>query len=342
LTGDAPTLDFVVVGAAKGGTTALFNLLRSHPELYLPPGKELPYFASPRHSYYDSPAEFFAEAFRDSGPRQLCGTVTPQYLFGALLGDPPERGASPGAAERVIPSRIRDAYPGARLIVVLRDPVPRARSQYRMLALRDRDDRSFDAAIEEQLRPEALAAARARPGAMQDSYVVLGEYARLLEGYLDVFPREQLLVLFHEDLERDPAAACERAFAFLGVDPGFRPPDLGRRHNEGASRRRFAWLDLTRWQRAAARSQALGWLWRGLPRSLRRRVLSLFDLAAWRLFLWNRVPAEPRANEDPASPETLARLRSHYREDGRRLQALLGVAPPWEKREAGAVPTGTE
>ena len=90
---------------------------------------------------------------------------------------------------------------------------------------------------------------------MNNSYVVLGEYGRLLQGYLDVFPREQLLVLFHEDLERDPAAVCERVFAFLGVDPDFNPPDLGRRYNEGASRRRFAWLDLTR---LAARRRAIG------------------------------------------------------------------------------------
>ena len=338
----APALDFTVIGAAKAGTTALFNLLCAHPQLHLPPGKELPYFAFPSHSYYDSPAEFYAEAFRDSGPAQLCGTVTPQYLFGALLDPPKERDAAPGGAEKIIPGRIRDAYPEARLIAVLRDPAVRAHSQYRMLALRDREPRSFDAAVDEQLRPEALVAARARPGVMHDSYVVLGEYGRLLQGYFDAFPREQLLVLFHEDLERDPAAVCERAFAFLGVDPGFRPPNLGRRYNEGASNRRFAWLDPTRWQRAAARSAALRSLWRWAPRSLRRRILNRFDLAAWRLFLWNRAPADAGADPDPASPETLARLRAHYREDGRRLQALLGVAPPWEEREAGAAPTGTE
>jgi hypothetical protein len=338
----SPSLDFAVIGAAKAGTTALFSLLQAHPELHLPPGKELPYFASPSHSYYDSATEFYAEAFRDSGPAQLCGTVTPQYLFGALLGPPGERDAAPGAAERIIPSRIHDAYPEARLIAVLRDPAARAYSQYRMLALRDRDGRTFDAAVAEQLQPEALAAARAQPGAMHESYVVLGEYGRLLQGYFDVFEREQLLVLFHDELERDPAAVCERAFAFLGVDPGFRPPDLGRRHNEGASDRRFAWLDPTRWQRAAARSATLKRLWQRAPRASRRRILEKFDLASWRLFLWNRVPADAGPGPGPAGPATLERLRAHYREDGRRLRELLGGAPPWEAREAAAGTTGAE
>ncbi len=333
----APGLDFVVVGAAKAGTTTLFNLLRAHPELCLPEGKELPYFAAPQHDYYSSPAEFFADAWRRRGPGQPFGTVTPQYLFGALLGGPPERAAPPGASERIIPGRIREAYPDARLIAILRDPVARARSQHRMLALKDRERRSFDAAIDAQLRPEALAESRSRPGAMHDSYVVLGEYGRLLQGYLDVFPREQLLVLFHEELERDPAAVCERTFEFLGVDPAFRPPNLGERYNEGAGRRRFAWLDPTGWQRTAARSAVLRRLWRRLPRSSRRLALRRFDLAAWRLFLWNRVAAgEAPPAPDPAGAETLARLRAHYGEDGRLLAELLGVAPPWEEREPEA------
>jgi hypothetical protein len=254
------------------------------------------------------------------------------------MGGPAEQASSPEAAEREIPSRIRGACPEARLIAILRDPVARARSQYRMLRLKEREHRSFDAAIEEQLRPQALAESRARPDAMHESYVVLGEYGRLLAGYLDVFPREQLLVLFHEDLERDPAAVCRRAFAFLGVDPSFRPPNLGRRYNEGAGRRRLSWLDPVEWQRATARSAALRGIWRTLPRSSRRLVLRRFDRAAWRLFLWNRA-ADGGARPEPGSAgeETLARLRAHYRKDGQRLSTLLGASPPWHE----PVPAGS-
>jgi hypothetical protein len=324
-----PSLDFAVIGAAKGGTTALFNLLRTHPELYLPESKELPYFAVPQHAYYSSPAEFFADAFRGRGEAQLCGTVTPQYLYGALMGPATGAAESAGPSERIVPSRIRKAYPEVRLVAVLRDPVARARSYHRMSRMREHEDRPFDLAIEQLLEPDALAESRAGPK-VNNSYVVLGEYGRLLQGYFDVFPREQLLVLFHEDLERDPAAACERVFAFLGVDPGFRPPNLGRRYNEGASRRRLAWLDPTAWQRAVARSPMLRGLWRRVPRSSRRRILTWFKLVTWRLFLWNRVPTEDAGPDpDPAGAETLARLRAHYREDEACLRELLGVAPPW-------------
>jgi hypothetical protein len=322
----SPSLDFAVIGAAKAGTTALFSLLRTHPELYLPESKELPYFAVPRHDYYSSAAEFYADAFGRRGEGLRCGTVTPQYLYGALLGPPPDD-EPPGRSETIVPRRIHDAYPDVRLIAVLRDPVARARSYHRMSRMRGHEHRPFDLAIEQLLEPSALAESRARPK-VNNSYVVLGEYARLLEGYLDVFDRDRLLVLFHDDLERDPAAVCERAFAFLGVDPGFRPPNLGHRYNEGASSRRFAWLDPTRWQQAAARSAALRGLWQRVPRALRRRILNGFKLATWRVFLWNRAPADGVVEGDP-SPRVLARLREHYREDQARLAALLGGDPPW-------------
>jgi len=325
----APTLDFFVVGAAKAGTTALFHLLETHPGLCLPEGKELPYFVVPEHAYYESSAEFFADAFRHRGDGQLCGTVTPQYLYGALLGPDSERiPLPPGESEAAIPSRIHDAYPEAKLIAILRDPLTRARSHHRMSTMRGFESRSFDAAIDELLDPDALAESRAKPNEV-NGYVVLGEYARLLHGYLDVFPREQLLVLFQDQLERDPAAVCATVFGFLGVDAGFRPPNLGRRYHDGGARRRFAWLDLTRWQQAARRSTTLKRAWRGLPSSLRLRFLTRYTLTSRRLLFWNRVPVEAGSDPDPPNPETLVRLRAHYEEDEARLQEQLGATPPW-------------
>lgn len=325
-------LDFFVIGAAKAGTTALHHLLRTHPELCLPEAKELPYFVTPKHAYYESAAEFFADAFEHRGEGQLCGTVTPQYLYGALLG--PDRSADGSdSPETTIPTRIRDAYPDARLIAILRDPVARARSHHRMSVMRGLEQRPFDVAIEQLLEPAALVKSRARPDET-NGYVVLGEYGRLLGGYLDVFPREQLLILFQGQLEQDPGAVCATVFAFLGVDSAFRPPNLGRRYHDGGSHRRFAWLDLTTWQRAARRSELLSGLWQRAPRSLRRRILKRFNLTSRKLFLWNRVSVDTAAEPDTPSAEMLTRLRAHYREDEVRLGKLLGTPPPWGEPEA--------
>jgi len=337
MSGGDPGLDFVVIGAAKAGTTALFNLIRTHPRLCLPEGKELPYFVAPRHAYYDSAEEFFADAFADRRPGQLCGTVTPQYLYGALLGPDAERvTAPPGESETLVPKRIRDAYPDAKLIAILRDPVARARSHHRMSTMRGFERRTFDQAVEKLLTPEALRSSRERP-TETSGYIVLGEYARLLRGYLDVFPREQLLVLAQDRLADDPAAACREVFAFLGVDPEFRPPNLGRRYHEGGARRRFAWMDIAAWQSRARRSAALQRAWRLLPRQLRLGALRRFGLLERRLFFWNRVTVEPGEEPDQPSERSLARLREHYREDQDLLEALL--KPPWSPAEETRAPT---
>jgi hypothetical protein len=328
-------IDFFVVGAAKAGTTALFQLIRTHPQLCLPEDKELPYFVAPRHSYYSSPAEFYADALGHCEEGQLRGTVTPQYLYGALLGPQAQGLGRAESSEKTIPSRIRTAYPEARLIAILRDPVARARSHHRMSTMRGFERRRFDRAIDELLEPGALAGSRAHP-TETNGYVVLGEYGRLLGGYFDVFEREQLLVLCQDELERDPAAVCAKVFSFLGVDPGFRPPNLGRRYHEGGSRRRLAWLDLTSWQLAAGRSTVLKRFWQRLPRSLRMRVLRRYNRASQRLFFWNRVPVDAAADPDPVSVETLAALRSHYREDEETLRGLLGTDPPWAAPPAAA------
>lgn len=334
----APALDFIVIGAAKAGTTALFHLLRTHPRLCLPEGKELPYFVAPKHTYYESAEAFYANAFGRREPGRLYGTATPQYLYGALLGPDAERvTAPPGESETLVPKRIRDAYPEVKLIAILRDPVARARSHHRMSTMRGFEHRPFDPAIEELLAPEALRESRARPTEV-NGYVVLGEYGRLLRGYLQVFPREQLLVLSQGDLESDPAAVCREAFDFLGVDSGFTPPNLGRRYHEGGTRRRFAWMDIASWQNALHRWSVPRRVWQRLPRRLRLGVLHRFDRVERRLFFWNRVPVGPAGEPDPPAGETLARLREHYRKDQQLLEQLFRPPRPPAAGEPAARP----
>jgi len=234
--------------------------------------------------------------------------------------------APPGESETLVPKRIREAYPEVKLIAILRDPVARARSHHRMSTMRGFERRPFDRAIDELLTPDALRESRSRPSEI-NGYVVLGEYGRLLRGYLEVFPRERLLVLSHEELESDPAAVCRKAFAFLGVDPGFTPPNLGRRYHQGGTRRRFAWMDVASWQSAARRSSALRGVWQRLPRRLRLDALHRFNRVERRLFFWNRVPVQPGGEPDLPGEDTLSRLREHYREDQRLLAEILRPAP---------------
>jgi hypothetical protein len=295
-----PVLDFVVIGAQKGGTTTLFEHLRRHPDLCLPADKEAPFFNRPE--LYSRGAEhLFSTYFPQPLPEgRLLGTVTPQYMCIA------------GCA-----ARLADAFPDCRLIALLRDPVDRAYSHYRMAARRGQDERTFDDAITAMLAPEALAAARTST-ALAETYVAWGEYGRVLGDYLERFDRERLLIVYTDDLERDPAAVIGSICEFLGV-PVVLPQGLGERYHVGGSQRRFPNV-----QRRLRRSP-VGWAWRRLPQRTRSRMFIRFDH-------WNVRRDPEAAGAAPGarwSPETETRLRDHFARDEADLAARHGVELPW-------------
>ena len=296
-----PALDFCVIGAQKGGTTTLFEHLRRHPDLCLPADKEAPFFNRPELYSRGVDALFTTYFPQPIPPGRLVGTVTPQYM------------CVPGCA-----GRLADAFPGSRLIAVLRDPVERAYSHYRMAVRRDRETRSFDVAIAAMLSgPEALAAARAS-AALGETYVAWSEYGRVFGEYLERFGREQLLVVFTSDLEHDPEGVLRSIYAFLDV-PVALPDGLGERYHVGGSRRRFPNV-----QRRLRRSP-VGWVWRRLPQRTRSRAFIRFDH-------WN-VRAELDDDTEAAgprwSPATEARLRAHFAADEAELADRTGVELPW-------------
>ena len=101
--------NFLGLGVQKGGTTTLQRMLEQHPSVFLSPRKELHYFSL----HYAQGQSWYEHQFCDADEVQLCGDITPYYLF------------HPHA-----PARVQALLPHARLIVLLRDPVERALSQY--------------------------------------------------------------------------------------------------------------------------------------------------------------------------------------------------------------------
>lgn len=317
-------LDFVVIGAQKGGTTALFEYLRRHPGLALPAGKEAPYFS--HDAAWARPwEEYLRKTFALADPACRWGTVTTHYMVGGLYEASPASLAAGLAGDVAeVPRRMHARLPDVRLIAVLRDPVARAVSHHRMMVMTGAEERPAAQALAELLEPEALVGARAHPRETS-GYVVWGEYARILAGYLEVFDAGQLLVVFSEDLLAKPRQTLARVHEFIGV-PDIPPDNLGESYRTASGRRRLAALNLYDAQRAVASSRAARSLWHALPERLRRRADHTFERASYRVDLWNR-----RSDTASAEPDAdlLARLREHYRSDGERLATELGVTPPW-------------
>lgn len=187
--------DFLIVGAQKCGTTTLHHHLVTHPDLFLPATKEVHFFdddsrdwTAPDYSDYDA-------VFSAAEPGRLCGEITPAYML-----------------HRRFLERIRVYNPQIRLIAILRDPIRRAWSNWRMEVSRDAEDLPFPQAIRE-----------GRERRTHDwrvySYVDRGFYAGQIANMFDLFPRENCHFLLTDDLAVQPGKAVNDICAFLGCRP---------------------------------------------------------------------------------------------------------------------------
>jgi hypothetical protein len=214
--------------------------------------------------------------------------------------------------------------PQVKLVTILRDPIARTLSHYQMGVRRNTESRSFDEAVTALLDPQAAARARSLPAPTHhagyepesDFYVSWSEYGRVLGEYAAQFGPDQLLVLYTEELERDPAGTLDRLLAFIGLEPGFRPATLGEVMHRGGSGTRIphgvrVWL---RERRALYR------LWQRLPESRRGRLRFLYER-------WNVSSAT--APGPVMSDSTRSALRAHFAGDLQTLMALGAPQPPW-------------
>lgn len=331
-----PSIEFLIIGAQKGGTTSLFEYMRTHPQIHMPAEKEVAFFSS----RYDRGWEWYtAKVLRNAPAAAVCGEASIEYMVGTPFsqvtrndgGYRPNSEEIPTDLETVIPKRIRDCLPNVKLICILRDPVARAYSHYQMAVLDRLESRTFDGAVSALITPEALNDARVARTST-NGYIVNGEYHRILRGFSRVFPDDQLLVLFSDDLSREPASTLARVFAFVGVDPNVIPPNIGTKYRIAATEPRLAQLDLYAWQRALARSRPARRLWHLLPNSVREQVDRGYSVAGYRTTMWN---AKRHGPQEDMSDNTRTTLIQHFLPDSQSLSQLVGTDIPWLTDRAG-------
>ena len=210
-----PLPDFLIIGAQKAATTALYAYLRWHPGITGPSFKEVSFFD--RHyvrgdTWYRAhlPARPRLWAIEQRhGQRPLVGEASPSYLF------------HPQAA-----TRVAELMTDAKLIAVLRNPIDRAFSHYQHEVALGRESLSFEQALEaEEGRMRGELERMAQDPAYFShpwwnyTYMSRGRYAEQLERWLAEFRKEQVLVLISEELLQEPADSYARTLDFLGVRP---------------------------------------------------------------------------------------------------------------------------
>jgi hypothetical protein len=302
--------NFFVVGAPKAGTTSLYHYLDQHPEVYMSPVKEPNYFAS------EVRIENFAEDLQPQVKRDQ--RTLREYLdgpldakrFGGIISDWADylRLFRNAAGERAIgeasvcylwsptaPGNIQSKVPGAKILMILRNPVERAFSQY-LHAL-------TNGVVRGPFWPLLQASARRPSGKFSALHPLLefGLYYEQVRRYWERFPKHNVRIHLYEEYRKQPDRVLAEIFRFLGVEDGFQP-DTSRRALEPRAprfasanyllRRYGIWSRARVWSPAAVRNVARRWVFR--PR--------------------HSVAMEPQAR---------AFLRDYYREDVQRLSSLL-------------------
>ncbi|OHB36536.1 MAG: sulfotransferase [Phenylobacterium sp. RIFCSPHIGHO2_01_FULL_70_10] len=195
-----PKVDFIIAGAQKAGTTALFDYLGDHPQIGLSDVKEVHFFDDEARDWATPNYLDYHARFDLSDRTKVWGEATPIYLYWK------------DSLERICTYR-----PDIKLIVLLRDPVARAFSHWKMEYARGVETAPFDWCVR---RGRTRLFDSAPWGWHREfSYVERGFYGEQVERLFGLFPREQVLILQAEALDAEPSATLSKVCDFLGVAP---------------------------------------------------------------------------------------------------------------------------
>jgi Sulfotransferase domain len=299
--------DFFIVGHPKCGTTALYQMLSAHPQIFMPTMKE-PRFFSPElrsRSRWIAPSrapdrlDDYLTLFADAAPDQRAGEATPMYL-----------------RSRTAASRIADLQPHARIIAILREPA-RFLCSFHLQCVYNHveTEKNFQKAIAlEQDRRAGRHIPRFSQSPQTLLYSDHVRYVEQLRRYHAVFPAEQVLVLIYEEFRRENEATVRNVLRFLDVDET-QPIELAESRPLPAVR--FGSLhQLARLSNFVSRNRAASPVVRPFKRLLANRPRDGGPSVAWRRVVYS----EPT----PPDEQFMRTLRYRFKGEVEALSAYLG------------------
>jgi hypothetical protein len=203
--------DFFIAGNPKCGTTALYEMLRRHPQIYMPDLKEPWFFASdmrprfkpPRSASPPETLEDYLSLFDAAGPEQRTGEASSSYLWSSTAA-----------------GRIAELRPDARIVAILREPASFLRSLHLQL-LQTHVESKKDLGQALSLEPARREGKRIPRRSHRPQLLLYSNHVRYVEHlrrYYAAFPPEQMLVLIYDDFRRDNEATVRTVLRFLDVD----------------------------------------------------------------------------------------------------------------------------
>lgn len=267
------TPTFMIIGAAKSGTTSLHYYLDLHPQVAMSRPKETDFFL--RADFQDA-LDDYAACFEPGTAAR--GEASIHYTCWPEIPD--------------IPERISSVLPDVKLIYCVRDPVDRAIGHYYERYQAARAPRSIDAAFSD----------------LDDSkvWIAASKYAMQLERYLAYFPRANLMLVDARDLRLQRNRTLRSVFEFIGVDPDFSSPRFEDELNVRlGGRKRMTFVG-----RAMRRSPVAELARRALPPATRERLFAPVRKLALRPFPLQTLPDHARARLAAYLSEDIDRFRT--------------------------------
>ena len=193
--------NFMCLGAAKSGTTTLYDILRQHPDVYIPSFKEPHFFDIPEN--YKNGIRWYEKNYFKNANQKIVADFTPSYFF-----------------DKEAPKRIFESLGGkVKFVVILRNPVDRAYSHYLHSIRDEHENLSFiDSLISEKGRLQTFEKEGDYLSYLRNSYSLQGQYGDMLERYLKYYSLENFLFIhFEEEFIEKRDQTIQKVLNFLQI-----------------------------------------------------------------------------------------------------------------------------
>ncbi len=279
--------NFFIVGAPRSGTTSLYEYLKNVPEVFMCPVKEPNFFNSSvgNDLFLSKPVrdkKKYLNLFKKVENEKAIGEASPTYLW-----DP------------ATPKLIHEIIPDARIIIILRDPITRAFSEYLFLLGLGSEKGSFLETIRRSIREKDYSLNR---------IIQNGLYYEQIQRYLDIFGTNQIKILIFEELVHDTKASVKKVLQFLDIHQ--EPPiSVKEIHNAFT-------LPRSKFASALVKNKFL--------RKMGKNIIPLDGLIRLRKILTKETPKPTMTNEEKNL------LKEFYHNDVRNLEKILNQKFPWQ------------
>jgi hypothetical protein len=286
--------NFLIIGAAKSGTTSLFDVIAQHPEVYASPKKEIRFFSN--NDRFNNGVDWYQTThFHNTEKYKIRSEATPAYLTWS---------------EKVAP-RIKELYGdhNIKFAAIFRDPVKRAYSHY-WHRVRQGDEDPARLSFEEAIHTEEKRLGNSwqrleYEGNGLFGYYRAGCYASRLKPYLDLFPRENFIFMLQEDLYLNFSSNMANLMRFLNIDDGYPLKQVV--SNESTVPR-----DLNSYN-----------LFNEFKKTKVKEYLKIFIPSKFRRWFRYKALLKP-FNYPPMGNDIKVELYTHYEEEIRQLEKIIG------------------